>query len=232
MNTPPRPPHPAHFKRQLAGELTARAATLAALDPQSARGTTTGRRAPVLVRRPRLTLALGAAAAAVAVAVAVPLAGGTPGEQTPAGPPGGQKIDIVTADYVVKSVPDGMIAVKVMSAKGVAGLQATLRKAGVPAVVTTFSASCTAKVPYDVGFDSSEVFPEPGEDGGRGIDGRYSLIRPSAVPEGDHLLFVPTLTGDGGIGTLSMSVVTEVPGCVPESDNGIGAGYVAPGTNP
>lgn len=231
MNTHPRPPHPAHpahFKQQLAGELAARAAALSALDAAAP----TGRRAPALVRRPRLTLAIGAAAAAAAVAVAVPLAGGTSGEQTPAGPSGGQKIDIVTADYVVKSVPDGMIAVKVMSAKGVAGLQATLRKAGVPAVVTTFSASCTTKVPYDVGFDSSKVFPEPGEDGGRGIDGRFSLIRPSAVPEGDHLLFVPTLTGDGGIGTLSMSVVTEIPECVPESDNGIGAGYVAPGTNP
>ncbi|MEU9098399.1 hypothetical protein [Streptomyces sp. NPDC048361] len=225
MNTP------VHFKQQLADELNARAT---ALVPQS------GLRARTRVPRGRFTLALGAVAAAVAVAVAVPLLGGThhgaQDGQTATGTSAAPSLqvkgglDIVTADYAVKSVPDGTIAVKVMNPKGIPGLQAALRKAGIPATVMTFSASCHTKVQYDGSVDSMQVFPR--EAGGSGLDGRYSLIKPSAVPAGDHLLFVPTVGSQGQIGTLQMSVVREVPSCVPEADNGIGAGYVAPGTNP
>ncbi|MCX5384507.1 hypothetical protein [Streptomyces sp. NBC_00083] len=218
---------PVHFKQQLAQELTVRANALA---PQS------GLRVRGRVPRRRLTLSLGAVAAAVAVAVAVPLLGGVQGEQaegTSAAPSLQTKagnLDIVTADYAVKSVPDGTVAVKVMSRRGIPGLQDALRQAGIPASVMTFSASCHTKVLYDGGVDSMKVFPQG--TAGSGIDGHYSLIKPNAVPAGDHLLFVPTTGAQGQIGTLQMSVVRQVPSCVPESDNGIGAGYVPPGTNP
>lgn len=56
-----------------------------------------------------------------------------------------------------------------------------------------------------------------------------TLIRLGAVPAGEHLLCTPTLAPDGALGGLQMSVVRRVPSCVPESDSGIGAGYVAPG---
>ncbi|MFD7335351.1 hypothetical protein ACFV98_05020 [Streptomyces violascens] len=223
---------PLHFKQQLADELNVRAATLAA--PSGPSGHRAWSRAP----RRRMTFTLGAVAAAVAVGVAVPLVGGTHDKQTVAGPSvaptphrttsGG--IDIVNADYVVKSIPDGTIAVKVMSPKGIPGLQDALRQAGIPAAVTGFSASCNTTVHYDNSVDPLKVFPRAGADSG--ISGHYSLIRPSAVPKGEHLLFVATTGPHGQVGTLQMSVVREVPSCVPESDNGIGEGYVAPGTNP
>lgn len=220
---------PLHFKQQLADELNARATTLS---------DTTGHRTRARAPRRRLVFTLGAVAAAVAVAVAVPLVGGThderaAGRSSSAATPqrsAGTGIDIVTADYVVKSVPGGTIAVEVMNPRGIPGLQAALRQAGIPAAVMTFSASCHVTVLTDNGVDPLEVFPRSGV--GSGIDGHYSLIRPSAVPKGEHLLFVATTGPQGRIGTLQMSVVRQVPRCVPESQNGIGAGYVAPGTNP
>ncbi|MFI0978350.1 hypothetical protein ACH4SP_15300 [Streptomyces sp. NPDC021093] len=213
MNTP------LHFKQQLADELHARANTLNA---------STGHRTRARAARPRLTFALGAVAAAAVVAVAVPVAlSGPSAEPAPhrTGSSSGGSIDIVTANYTVKSVPDGTIAVKLMNRKGIPGLQAALREAGVPAVVMDFSASCRTKVDRDNSVDIQKVFPD-------GADGRDTLIRLSAVPKGEHLLFTPTPAPNGAIGGLEMSVVRQVPGCVPQSDNGIGAGYVAPGTNP
>ncbi|MFD9817845.1 hypothetical protein [Streptomyces violascens] len=223
---------PLHFKQQLADQLNARATTLTA--PPGPAGHRVWSRAP----RRRLTFTLGAVAAAVAVGVAVPLVGGTHDQRAADGPSAAPTahrtksggIDIVNADYVVKSIPDGTIAVQVMSPKGIPGLQDALRRAGIPAVVTGFSASCNATVHYDNSVDPLKVFPQPGADSG--ISGHYSLIRPSAVPEGEHLLFVATTGLHGQVGTLQMSVVREVPTCVPESDNGIGEGYVPPGTNP
>ncbi|MEU8891457.1 hypothetical protein [Streptomyces sp. NPDC048442] len=222
MNTP------LHFKQQLADELHVRATAL------SASG---GHRTRVRALRPRLTLTLGAVAAAAAAAIAVPVGlSGTSAAPAPhrtdsgtgsgtVSGSGSESIDIVTVDYTVKSVPNGTIAVQLMSLKGVPGLQAALRKAGVPAVVMGYSASCHTKVDRDNRVDSEKVFPE-------GANGRDTLIRLSAVPKGEHLLFTPTMTPKGTVGGLSMSVVRQVPSCVPESENGIGSGYVAPGTNP
>ncbi|QMU67067.1 hypothetical protein [Streptacidiphilus sp. P02-A3a] len=219
---------PLHFKQQLADELQARATTLA--DP-------TGYRVRARAPRRRLTFALGAVAAAVAVAVAVPLAGGPHAKQPVAGPSAAphaksssSSIDIVTTDYVLKSTSDGTIAVEVMNAKGIPGLRAALRQAGIPAVVMGFSASCHATVLTDDSEAAWKALPQPAPDSG--LNGHYTLIRPSAVPRGEHLLFVPTTAPDGSVGTLQMSVVRQVPSCVPESMNEIGEGYVAPGTNP
>jgi hypothetical protein len=117
-----------------------------------------------------------------------------------------------------------------MTAKGIAGLQTVLRQAGIPAAVMGFSSDCHATVQTDEGVDILKVFPQPLPDSG--INGHYSLIRPSAVPKGEHLLFEATIAPNGEVGTLQMSVVRQVPSCVPESQNEIGEGYVAPGTNP
>ncbi|MFG2114803.1 hypothetical protein ACGFRB_19550 [Streptomyces sp. NPDC048718] len=236
---------PLHFKQRLANELGARAATLAAEAAEAAETGPVvplfpgGHRAPARSPRRRPVLVLGVVAAAIAATVTVSVSvTGSVGRADPQGPQGTHSvgsgsgnIDIATADYVVKSLPDGMVAVEVMNPRGIPGLQSALREAGIPAAVMTYSASCRTKVRYDAGFDSSKVFPETRETG-TGIDGHYSLIRPSAVPEGDHLLFVATTGPHGQVGSLSMSVVREVPTCVPETDSGIGAGYVAPGTNP
>ena len=215
---------PLHFKQQLADELHVRATTLAA---------PTGHRARALAPRRRLTFTLGAVAAAVAVAVAVPLAGGTHGRQAAAGPSaapaghgtGSSSIDIVTTDYSVQSAPDGTIAVKLMNTKGIPGLQAALRQAGVPAAVMTFSPSCHATVATDESVDPQKVFPQS-------ANGRITLIRLSAVPKGEHLLLEPTTAPNGLVGALQLSVVRTVPSCVPESQNEIGEGYVAPGSTP
>jgi hypothetical protein len=218
---------PLHFKQQLADELNARATVLTALDSPS------GHRTPVRTRPPRrrLALTLGAVAAAAAVAVAVPLAARTATAPTPhRSASTGTGLDIVTADYAVKTVPGGTIAVRVMSPKGIPGLQAALRKAGVPATVLGFSASCHTKVDFDNDIDPQQVFPQA--PAGSGLDGHYALFRLSAVPQGEHLLFMATTAPDGHVGTLQIGVVRQVPGCVPESYNDIGAGYVAPGTNP
>lgn len=205
MNTP------LHFKQQLADELNARATVLAA---------PTALRPRIRAPRRRLTFTLGAVAAAAAVAIAVPLAGGSHDTQA-----GSVSIDVATANYTVKSIPDGTIAVKLMNSKGIPGLQAALSQAGIPAAVMGFSTSCHAKVDHDNSVDIEKVFPHS-------ADGHGELIRLSAVPKGEHLLITPTIAPNGAIGGLEMSVVREVPNCVPASDNGIGAGYVAPGTNP
>ncbi|MBC3843364.1 hypothetical protein GXW82_33570 [Streptacidiphilus sp. 4-A2] len=214
---------PLHFKQQLADELNARATVLAA---------PTGHRARIRAPRRRLTFTLGAVAAAVAVAVAVPLAGGTHGQaaagsSTAQASPGtgNTSIDIVTTDYTVKSSPDGILSVELLNVRGIPALQAALRQAGIPAAVMEFSASCHAKVDTDVNIDPEKVFPQPS-------NGRYALVRLSAVPKGEHLLFMEMMTPVGGLAPSQMSVVRQVPKCVPESDNEIGYGYVAPGTNP
>ncbi|MCX5203180.1 hypothetical protein OG897_17210 [Streptomyces sp. NBC_00237] len=213
MNTP------VHFKQQLADELHARASALP---------TPRGHRTRVQLPRPRLTFALGAVTAAAAVAVAVPVALSGPSPSDAPAPhraATSSSIDIVTATYTVKSVPNGTIAVRLMDAKGIPGLQDALRQAGVPAAVMAYSPSCTTTVDRDNTVDSQKVFPES-------ADGRDTLIRLSAVPKGEHLLVTPTPTPNGGIGGLALSVVRHIPDCVPASDNGIGAGYVTPGTNP
>jgi hypothetical protein len=222
---------PLHFKQQLAEELRARAITLDA---------PSGHRVRTRAPRRRLAFTLGAVAAAVAVAVAVPLADGTHGKQAAAGPSAApaplhtgsssNSIDIVTADYVVKSVPDGTIAVEVMDTKGIPGVQAALRQAGIPAAVMGFSASCHATLDIDDSAAAWKALPEP--DPNSGLSGHYTLIRPSAVPKGEQLLFMATTAPDGKVDTLQIAVVRQVPGCVPESYNDIGEGYVAPGTNP
>ena len=202
-------------------------------DRETAPAAPTDRHSRTRSPRRRLTFTLGAVAAAVAVAVAVPLAGGSHHKQAAAAPSaapaasashgtGNAGLDIATTDYTVKSIPGGTVAVEVMNTKGLAGLQAALRQAGIPAAVMGFSASCHDTVETDDSPAAWKAFPQP--DPKSGLSGRYTLIRPSAVPKGEHLLFEATTAPNGLVGELQMSVVRKVPSCVPESQNEIGGG--------
>ena len=221
MNTP------VHFKQQLVDELNAHATLLP--DPA-------GHRVPVRLRAPRrrTAFAMGAVAAAAAVVVAVPLASGAhrtpqaapaqhstavagpaaagPGAPGPQSVPGAGGLNIVNADYAVQSKPGGLVAVQLFSPKGVPGLRAALRRAGIPAVVMTPSASCHATIQYDDRRHSGgpEVLP-PGLRSGP--DGLYQLIRPSAIPAGDILLFTASFGGPSQ--ELGVTLVRQVPSCVP-----------------
>lgn len=210
---------PAHFKQQLADELNAHATALSA---------PTGHRTLVRLRAPyrRIALTAGlAAAAAAAVAVALPLASASHGAQqaAPARPgvarttPGAQDspntggLNIVNADYSLRSKPGGLVSVHLMDVKGVAGLQAALKKAGVPAAVMVPTASCHPGGPGSSSPHGSllKVAPQSGfhSDGTRDID-------PGAIVPGDHLLFVPN-SKSGPVSLLTVRLVRRLPACIP-----------------
>ncbi|WP_037913138.1 hypothetical protein [Actinacidiphila yeochonensis] len=218
---------PEHFRQQLADELNARATAMSA---------TAGHRAVVRLRTPRrpVAYALGAAAAAAAVAVALPLASGShstrqaapeargitdvaPGTSSaPQGSSGslGAGLDIVNADFTVRSEPGGAVAVELFDPKGVSGLQAALDEAGIPAKVLTPTASCHATVEHDPSGQSTLAKVMPPAESHRGSDGGIQhVIHPSAIPSGDHLLFVARFAPDQ-VSTVSASLVRQVPGCV------------------
>jgi hypothetical protein len=213
---------PVHFRQQLADELTARATSLSA---------PAGHSVLVRLRRPvrRMPLALGAAAAAVAaVAVAVPLTSGShsaPRAAASTGPAPSSAaptahgtasagLDVVNADYAVKSAPGGTVSVQLFTPRGAAGLQADLRRAGIPAAVLTPSASCHATIREDRSGRSNVVKVMPPTGTRRGSDGAIShLIDPSAIPEGDHLLFIAHFAPGQAQG-LGVALVREIPSCV------------------
>ena len=216
---------PLHFKQQLVDELNAHATSLSA---------PAGHRALVRLGAPRRRMAftVGAVAAAAAVAVAVPLVSGSHSTQqaapvphstastgpvtsaapTPQSTAGTSGLNIVNADFAVQSKPGGTVAVQLFSPKGVPGLQAALEKAGIPAVVMTPSAKCHATIQEDRSGRSTvmKVLPPSGVRSGPG--GIYHLIKPSAIPAGDHLLFVARFGGP--IQGLGVTLVRQVPSCV------------------
>ncbi|QKW27612.1 hypothetical protein HUT11_16915 [Streptomyces seoulensis] len=209
MNTP------AHFKEQLADELASHATTLCA---------PAGHRAVLRLRTPRrrTVLTVGIAAAAAAVAVALPLDPGSHGTRQAAPAPRtastgpaarstpGMSLDIVNADYAVRSKPGGLVSVQLFDAKGVPGLQAALDKAGIPAKVLVPSASCRATGSSGRPRGSlTEVAPPSGYHG----DGVRD-IKPGAIRSGDHLLFIAETDG-GAPGLLAIRLVGTLPECVP-----------------
>ncbi|MFF1399191.1 hypothetical protein ACFVZD_36030 [Streptomyces sp. NPDC058287] len=217
---------PLHFKEQLADELSIRAASL----PVSADNCSpTRRRSP----RRQVAFTAGATAALAVVVIALPLLSGThhtpqaapaprttlstgPGTSTPPTPHGtpGTGLDIVNADYSLKSEPDGKVAVQLFKRKGVPGLQAALRKAGVPAAVMTPSASCHATFHSDHSRLRSLDKILPQDDVKRNSRGIYHVINPAAIPEGDHLLFIVTFA-PGDVQMVEATLTRQVPDCLP-----------------
>ncbi|MCX4724256.1 hypothetical protein OG372_23140 [Streptomyces sp. NBC_01020] len=207
---------PVHFKQQLADELNVRATALSA---------PAGHRTPLRFRAPRrgLALTVGLAAAAAAVAVAVPMVSGSNGAQQAA--PASRStentpsthsvpntgLNIVNADYAVRSKPGGMVSVQLFNVKGIPGLQAALDKAGIPAKVLAPSASChTTGHPGSTPHGSLlKVMPQSGFHSNGVHD-----IKPSAIQPGDHLLFIAA-TESNPPGVLATRLVHQVPSCIP-----------------
>jgi|GEM_PF-3002493 len=117
---------PTRFEDRLLAELREVVATRPAPAAPSPGATTPARRP----RRPRRTrrLALGAAAVAAAAAVAVLVASSG---------------DVTTGAYAVQPRDDGSVTVKITSLRDAAGLQRSLRAAGVPADVSYAPANAT-----------------------------------------------------------------------------------------
>lgn len=185
-----------HFQQSLDAELRERATALESQPEQVVRGT----RAP----RRRTVIALGTAAAAVAVAVAVPLTTG-----------GGAETAFAVTPY-----PDGTVGIQLFSPKGIAGLQAALRKLHIPAVAIAASKDCRTKVLTDPHSSTDLAKVEAGELGNRGKP-PITLIRPSAIPRGETMLLsVQTIYATSGskepiMVTIQTQLVDRVPDCVP-----------------
>ncbi|NED91125.1 hypothetical protein G3I76_64960 [Streptomyces sp. SID11233] len=217
---------PLHFKEELARELAGHAATLPAA----------GRRAPVRLHSPlrRVAFTAGLAAVGAAVVAALPLLSG-PHDATQAAPApqasatqqsgsgiasptphtgGGARLDIANADYAVKSGPGGTVSVQLFHRKGAPGLQATLRKAGVPAAVMTPSASCHATFHSDHPNLKALDKVLPNDEVKRNSRGIYHVINPAAIPEGDHLVFIVTSSGPD-LQMVEATLSRQVPTCLP-----------------
>ncbi|MFK0172262.1 hypothetical protein ACIQU5_26035 [Streptomyces sp. NPDC090306] len=216
---------PLHFKRQLADELDARARAATAFSTPGTRSPAPARVHPL---RRRVVFTVGVAAAAAAAIAALPLLSGQDGAGGQAAAPHtaasgtgggtgkgtGGGLNIADADYAVKSRPDGLVAVQLFDPKGAAGLEKALAGAGIRAAVRVPSASCRAVVHTDTGArgDLDKVLPPSKPYRENGVI--YHLIDPTAIPAGDHLLFVASFRPDQ-VSTMGYKLVTEVPDCVP-----------------
>jgi hypothetical protein len=207
---------PVHFQQRLAEELTARAATLPPTAAVPLR--------PRHTRRIAVT-ALGLAAAATAVVLiphpaahpAAPQAPQAGAGRSTAPVPSSSAPVLANAAYTVRSNQDGTVTVEVMNVHGLSGLQAALQKLGIPAVAMAQSASCHEPTPYGLPGLESVMSDDPS-------NGRLSVIRPSAIPKGETLLFAAAKAPNGGIGSLQGMLVRHVPGCYPLDDSVGGVG--------
>jgi hypothetical protein len=162
-----------------------------------------------------MRLAMGAVAAVATVAVAWPLASGATGSHRPqqAAPTshgtGGAGLNIVNADYVVKSQPGGKILIELHNPKGALGLQADLRRAGIPATVLMPPSSCptTLHGNRDNGHLQDLFRAYKGPHGHE-----WYIVDPSAIPRGDTLLIVPL--DSHPTNGMSLSLERHVPSCV------------------
>ncbi|MEY9870788.1 hypothetical protein ABH931_000242 [Streptacidiphilus sp. MAP12-33] len=213
MNT--RVPTPVNFQQRLRDELTARAAEMTALD-----------RTPVRPRHARriAVTSLGLAAAVTAVVLGAQ-AGGSPvaPHAAPVTSPsvGGNPAPALgDVGYTVTIRPDKVVALKIIGTR-LSGLQAALRRAGLPAVVLTPSAACPSKV---VPVDSSHLEKVMSLDP---RNGRIALLDPSAIPHGDTLLIVDESPADAlhkSVGSLATMLTRQAPSCFPTSQVDIGEG--------
>ncbi|MFC1438573.1 hypothetical protein ABUW04_09920 [Streptacidiphilus sp. N1-10] len=207
---------PVNFQQQLGDELTARAAALPAHGPATVR--------PRHTRRIAAT-SLGLAAAVTAVVVGTHAAGGpaAPPQAAPATSPAvGSSPTAGLADvgYTVTVRPGDIVALRIIGTQ-LSGLQVALRRAGLPAVVLSPSASCHTKVtPVDTGSLGAVMSLDPD-------DGRVALLDPGAIPHGDTLLVVdesPAGAVHGSVGSLAYLLTEQTPTCFPASQVDIGEG--------
>jgi hypothetical protein len=206
---------PVNFQQRLGDELTARAAALPAPSATAVRSRHT--------RRITVT-SFGLAAAVTAVVL------GTHAGSSPAAPQaapitrpsaGGSPAPAFgDVGYTVTVRPGHIIALKIIGTK-LSGLQTALRRAGLPAVVLTPSATCPDKVTPADGSHLGAVMSLDPE------NGRVALLDPSAIPPGDTLLVVdesPAGTLHKSVGSLAYMLTKHAPNCFPASQIDIGEG--------
>ncbi len=207
MNTPL--DTPVNFRQRLEDELTARAAARPVLVPLPVRRRHTGRIA---------VTSLGLAAAVAAVLLGTQTGSGPATRQEAVPPAGGGALGEV--GYTVTVRPDHLVAVEIIGTE-LAGLQDALRRAGLPAVVLSPSASCSAEVtPVDTGHLGRAMSLDP-------ENGRVALLDPGAVPAGDTLLVVdeaPPGALHKSVGSLAVMLTDPAPTCFPAAQVDVGAG--------
>ncbi|MFF6995909.1 hypothetical protein ACFY93_13285 [Streptomyces sp. NPDC008313] len=174
---------PTHFKRRLASELSAMAATEAA---------PTATRAPARRPRVRFTIAAGIAAAAAA-AVVVPTVSGS--GSSPA--------------YAVTRQDDGSLILEMRRAEGAPGLQRQLNKMGVRAAVLEGDAHCATGAPSEAP-GSHDRYPMTFSDS---EPSWQAHIHPDLIHDGETLLIVAESEDDGTTRAVSSRLVTKVPAC-------------------
>ncbi|MFE2351521.1 hypothetical protein ACFVT9_22390 [Kitasatospora cineracea] len=202
---------PVNFRQRLEDELTARAAAARpVLVPLPVRRRRTGRIA---------VTSLGLAAAVAAVLLGAQ-AGSGPATRQEAVPPAVEGGALDEVGYTVTVRPDRLVAVEIIGTE-LSGLQDALRRAGLPAVVLSPSASCSAKVtPVDTGHLGRAMSLDP-------ENGRVALLDPGAVPAGDTLLVVdeaPPGALRKSVGSLAVMLTNPAPACFPAAQVGVGQG--------
>jgi hypothetical protein len=135
--------------------------------------------------------------------------------------------DVAPAAYAVESRPDGSVTVEIRSLRDAAGLQRSLRAAGVPAVVSYAPADqddcVTAPGEHldtgetDAGPSLSHPGPGPGATTAKttvGSDGTAFTIDPGALGPGEEV-YITTSTGE--MSTIAMAIGKEQPAmpCAP-----------------
>lgn len=204
---------PVNFRQRLGDELAVRATALPAPSPAPVR--------PRHARRIAVT-SIGLAAAVTAVVLGTQAGSGPAAPQaTPVAPPaadGGSAPALGTVDYTVSVRPDKVVALEIVGTK-LSGLQAALRRAGVPAVVLTPSATCRSEVtPVDSGHLGAAMSLDP-------KNGRVALLDPGAIPHGDTLLIVDEAPGSAlhkSVGSMAYLLTRPAPSCFPTSQVDIG----------
>ncbi|SEL36469.1 hypothetical protein [Streptacidiphilus jiangxiensis] len=213
MNTPM--DTPVNFRQRLGDELAARAAARPVLSPTPVRPRHTGRIAVT-------SLGLAAAVTAVVLGTHTGTAPATP-HAAPASPSAGNSNSapaLGDVGYTVTVRPGHVVALEITGTK-LSGLQAALRRAGLPAVVLSPSATCPAKVtPVDTSHLGQVMSLDP-------KNGRVALLDPGAVPHGDTLLVVdeaPPGALHRSVGSLAVMLTNPAPACFPSSQVDIGEG--------
>jgi hypothetical protein len=203
---------PVNFQQRLGDELTARAATLPTPDPTPVR--------PRHTRRIAVTsLGLASAVAAAVLSTHAGSAPAAPQAGPTTSPTAGLPAPVFgDVGYTMTVRPDHIVALKIIGTK-LSGLQTALRRAGLPAVVLTPSATCPSKVtPVDSSRLGAVMSLDP-------KNGRVALLDPSAIPHGDTLLVVdesPAGALHKSVGSLAYMLTRPAPNCFPASQVDIG----------
>ncbi|MGP4087848.1 hypothetical protein [Streptomyces sp. KR55] len=189
-------PRPTGFQQRLGDELE----SLALLTSVAAEARPAPRRTRTV--RLRLPLAVAGVAAGVAAAVALPVLS-LPGH-------GAQTIG--SSAYAVTKESDGTLLLRLDSRDGLEGFQKALDELGVPATALEPSAACTEPRPEAIPGASTGL-----RGAEKGDPPNSVRIDPDGLPDNGHLLLTAGFAPDGRMAVLAVSVVKDIPSCLPGS---------------